>query len=114
MSLRLGHAVAGANGHRHVDGVDIVSFDPARPSAASVNARLPCDLLLVSGGWTPTLHLLAQRGSKPVFDALAVGDFYKYDRKTARKRPYAVTVRLTPDEFEQVKAAPGELRRVQP
>ena len=31
--------------------------------------RLPCDALLVSGGWMPVVHLLSQRGVKPVWDA---------------------------------------------
>ena len=52
--------------------------------------------------------------SKALFDRLAVGDFYKYDRKTARQRPYVVTVRLTPDEFEHVKALPGQFGRIEP
>ena len=68
ISLLLGHAVAGANGRRAVDSVDVIEFDPASPTAGAVKSRLPCDLVAVSGGWTPTLHLLAQRGSKPVFD----------------------------------------------
>ena len=68
VTLRLGHAVAGANGHLRVDSVDVVPFDAARPSAAAASARLPCDLLVVSGGWTPTLHLLGQRGARPVYD----------------------------------------------
>ena len=68
ISLRLGHAVAGAIGNRRVNRVDVVPFDAARPSTATVGESLPCDLLVVSGGWTPTLHLLGQRGSKPVFD----------------------------------------------
>ncbi len=68
ISLLLGHAVAGASGRRAVDSVDVIAFDPASPSAGAVTSRLPCDLVAVSGGWTPTLHLLAQRGAKPVFD----------------------------------------------
>ena len=68
ISLRLGHAVAGANGRLRVNSADVVPFDPTGPSAAATSARLPCDLLVVSGGWTPSLHLLAQRGAKPVFD----------------------------------------------
>ncbi len=31
--------------------------------------RIPCDLLLVSGGWSPTIHLHSQRGAKPVWNA---------------------------------------------
>ncbi len=68
ITLHLGCAVGRANGGRHVRSVDVVPFDPARPEPARVRTRLTCDLLAVSGGWTPTLHLLGQRGSKPVYD----------------------------------------------
>src|SRR5699024_1379624 len=30
--------------------------------------QIDCDLLCVSGGWTPTLHLYAQSGIKPRYD----------------------------------------------
>ncbi len=68
IELHSGFAVGCANGTRAVTSVDIVPFDAARAQAARVHKRLPCDLLAVSGGWTPTLHLLAQRGCKPVHD----------------------------------------------
>ena len=68
ISLHLGHGIAGVNGLRRVKSVDLVPFNATQPSAAAVVSRLPCDLVVVSGGWTPTLHLLGQRGSKPVFD----------------------------------------------
>ena len=31
-------------------------------------ARLPCDVVLVSGGWAPTLHLHSQRGITPIWN----------------------------------------------
>jgi sarcosine oxidase subunit alpha len=64
-----GCAVGRANGRRTVTSVDIVPFDARRPEAARTRKRVSCDLLAVSGGWTPTLHLLAQRGCKPVYDS---------------------------------------------
>jgi sarcosine oxidase subunit alpha len=68
IELHLGCAVGRANGKRAVGSVDVVPIDATRPQAARVRKRLTCDLLAVSGGWTPTLHLLAQRGCKPVYD----------------------------------------------
>jgi len=69
IALHPASAVGRANGARAITSVDIVPFDAARPAPARVRTRLRCDLLAVSGGWTPTLHLLAQRGCKPVYDA---------------------------------------------
>lgn len=66
--LHLGCAVAGARGGKRVRGVDVVRFDAGAGAAATVERRLACDLVLVSGGWTPTLQLLGQRGAKPTYD----------------------------------------------
>ena len=68
IDLYPGCAVGRANGGRHVSSVDIVPFDPAKPARARIQKSLNCDLLAVSGGWTPTLHLMGQRGAKPVYD----------------------------------------------
>src|SRR5439155_7200844 len=37
-------------------------------TAGSRRERLSCDLLAVSNGWNPTLHLTCHLGSKPVWD----------------------------------------------
>lgn len=49
-----GHVVTRALGGRHVRGVRIDAIDGAG------SRRLPCDLLCVSGGWSPTVHLFSQ------------------------------------------------------
>ena len=38
-------------------------------NARGSGARLDCDLVLMSGGWSPTVHLTSHTGIKPVFDA---------------------------------------------
>jgi sarcosine oxidase subunit alpha len=52
--------VARAHGAHGVQAVDIVSDH--RPQ------RVACDLLAVSGGWTPTLHLTSHLGHRPRWD----------------------------------------------
>lgn len=66
--LHLGCAVARANGGKHVRSAEVCTFDSVHAKIGTAKLRLPCDLLLVSGGWTPTLQLLGQRGAKPVYD----------------------------------------------
>ncbi len=68
VTLHRGHAVAGARGGKSVRGVDVMEFDHAKPRPRKIKLKLTCDALLVSGGWTPTLHLLSQRGPRPVYD----------------------------------------------
>ena len=98
--LHLGCAVARANGSKHVRSVDVSAFDPVRAEIGAAKPRLPCDLLLVSGGWSPTLQLLGQRGVRPVYDA---------------KRAMLVAGNL-PDGYRVTGSASGELclrRRVE-
>ena len=50
--------VSGALGRGRVSGVMLAD-----------GTRIACDLVAVSGGWTPTLHLYCQAGGKAVWDA---------------------------------------------
>ena len=51
-------------GRRRVRAVDVGEHDNHRPGP-----RIHCDLIAVSGGWNPTIHLYSQSGGKPVYDA---------------------------------------------
>ncbi len=57
-----GSAIVGAFGRRHVSAVDIL---PLRGGTAR---RIECDLICVSGGWTPTVHLYSQARGKLRYD----------------------------------------------
>ncbi len=52
------------SGARRVRAVEV----QARSGSQS-SRRFECDLLAVSGGWNPTIHLYSQSGGKPVYDA---------------------------------------------
>lgn len=67
MPLYSGHAVVATAGGRALRRVWV------RPAAAAGSARgraksIDCDLLAVSGGWNPTLHLFAQAQGRLRFD----------------------------------------------
>ena len=71
----VGHAVLKARGKRRVTAADIVPVD-AETGRATGNARsVGADLLAVSGGWSPGLHLWSQLGHRPVFDP-ATGAYF--------------------------------------
>jgi sarcosine oxidase subunit alpha len=57
-----GHVVTKAHGRGLVRAVSVV---PTRGGAAR---RLDCDLLAISGGWNPTVHLYSQSRSKIAWD----------------------------------------------
>ncbi len=41
--------------------------------AGTHEATIPCDVLAVSGGWSPTVHLTSHTGIKPVYDERIAG-----------------------------------------
>ncbi len=50
-------------GSRKLRAVEVV----AKTGVAAAR-RIRCDLLAVSGGWNPTIHLFSQSGGKPIYD----------------------------------------------
>ena len=66
LSIIADAAITGARGGRHVRAVDVV-----QGGGASAR-RIDCDLVCVSGGWSPAVHLFSQaRGKLRYDDALA-------------------------------------------
>jgi sarcosine oxidase subunit alpha len=64
-----GHAVTGTAGEPHVTSVTVAALGEG-PCAREIDA----DLLLVSGGWNPVVHLFSQAGGKLRHDQ-ALGSF---------------------------------------
>jgi len=58
-----GHAVIGTDGYHRISGATVAPFDGTKIRAASTR-NFTCDLLMMSGGWNPAVHLVSQsRGS---------------------------------------------------
>ncbi|MGE8474061.1 MAG: glycine cleavage T C-terminal barrel domain-containing protein, partial [Paraburkholderia hospita] len=55
-------AVMTAHGKLHVTSVEVVAY--ANGKTGAKQADLPCDLVAMSGGYSPVLHLFAQSGGK--------------------------------------------------
>ncbi len=65
VALQTNAAPLNAQGSRAVKGLDIaVNSGSGWVSRGSQ----PCDLLLVSGGWSPVVHLMSHRGVRPVWN----------------------------------------------
>jgi len=97
IDLRLGTVVTRATGWHRIS-ASILS-EPRGQQA------IPCDLLCISGGWSPVVHLTSQLGSKPVWSAehaaflpgslragavvvgAAAGDFRRIPNATVRALP---------------------------
>ena len=63
-------AVVNVKGLKHVSGVQISKFDPnlEKLDSSEKFQNIDCDLLCVSGGWNPVIHLHSQSGGKLQFN----------------------------------------------
>ena len=78
IDLNPGHVVTAVKGGRHARGVDI------RPAGGGASRHLDCDLVCLSGGWNPAVHLHSQaRGSLRYDERLAA---FVPDRSVQRAR----------------------------
>ena len=68
-----GHVVVGTRGRRALAGALVRARD-ASGAAHGASERLGCDLLAVSGGWNPVVHLFSQSRGSLRYDA-ALGSF---------------------------------------
>jgi sarcosine oxidase subunit alpha len=66
------HVVVQAFGRQEVRGVQAAPLVDA-DRLAGPGERLDCDLVCVSGGWSPSVHLHAQARGRPVYDPAIAG-----------------------------------------
>ncbi len=64
-----GSAVVGTKGERRVKQVRIARLNPDGTQALAAGENLDCDVLAMSGGWNPSLHLFSQSRGKVRFDS---------------------------------------------
>ncbi|WP_219702112.1 sarcosine oxidase subunit alpha family protein [Marinomonas lutimaris] len=67
IKLLSGSVVHNVLGNKRVTGVEVASLNNQN-TLGSDNLRIQCDLVIQSGGWTPTVHLFSQAGGKLLFD----------------------------------------------
>ena len=64
-----GHAVVSAYARRRrVNRVEVAPLDAARARLAGHLRPMSCDLVCMSGGWSPAVHLHSQSGARVVYD----------------------------------------------
>ncbi|PWR18067.1 sarcosine oxidase subunit alpha family protein [Zavarzinia compransoris] len=63
LPILAGHVITGTRGRRRVSAVTVA------PAAGGAGRRIACDLVAMSGGFTPSLHIFSQSRGKLAFDA---------------------------------------------
>ena len=66
VEIRAGRAVLCASGFGKLRAATVGKIDGGRVGGAL--EKIPCDLLAVSAGWSPAIHLWSQRGGVPEYD----------------------------------------------
>lgn len=66
--MMVGSAVVQARGRQSISAVEVMRLSADGRSVVGPANSFDCDLLAVSGGWSPAVHLHAQSGARPVFD----------------------------------------------
>ncbi len=68
VDIMSGRVVTGTDGGRHLTAVEAMHLDEGGRTVSGAPSRIECDLLCMSGGWTPALHLYSQAGGKLRFE----------------------------------------------
>ena len=68
IELLAGHAVTDVRGTKAVTGVSVAALNAAASSYSGGSRKVKCDLVCMSGGWNPTVHLFSQSGGRLAFD----------------------------------------------
>ena len=63
-----GCVVTGVSGRRRVTAAQVMALQDDGQRVAGGVRRIPCDLVAISGGWSPVVHLSSQSGARPVWD----------------------------------------------
>ena len=68
IELLTGWAVVDTHGRRRVKAVDVGRLNDTGEAIRGITRRIDCDLVCVSGGWNPAVHLMSQSRGKVTFD----------------------------------------------
>ena len=64
-----GSAIVATKGRKRVRAVDVARLTAAGDRLDGVIQSIDCDLVAMSGGWNPTIHLHSQSRGRPTYDA---------------------------------------------
>ena len=70
IKIFMGYALVGTKGWRGVVSATISSIDLQKNILDKATKIIDCDIVAVSGGWSPVVHLHSQSGGKLKFDNL--------------------------------------------
>jgi len=69
VEILAGHAIVETQGHKRVNAVKVAPLSDNGKSLNGKAMRLECDLVAMSGGWNPAVHLFSQATGRLRYDA---------------------------------------------
>ena len=69
VEVQVATAVTQVHGGQRARSCMLAPFDMVRGTVTGAGERMDVDLVAMSGGWTPSVHLTSHRGIKPVYQA---------------------------------------------
>jgi sarcosine oxidase subunit alpha len=68
ISVLTGHAVTATHGTKRVSGVTVQPLNADGSAVTGAGRRIACDVVAMSGGWSPVVHLFSQSRGKLIYD----------------------------------------------
>ncbi len=69
INILAGHGVTGTSGKKRIHSVSVAGISAEGDRSVGTLEVIPCDLLVTSGGWNPTVHLFCQAKGQLDWDA---------------------------------------------
>jgi len=79
LKIMWNHTVVYAAGHKRINRIFVMKLSKNNNSVIGNKIKIDCDLMCISGGYTPAVHLFTQSGGQLSFDEKK---FYFYPNKT--------------------------------
>ncbi len=93
ISVQNGSVVVDSSGRKRLRSIEVMRLSEDGSAVSGSRQSLACDVLAVSGGWSPVVHLHAQSGARPEWDE-ALAMFQTRQANPGRRfPPVAPTVR---------------------
>ena len=68
IELLAGHAITDVRGAKAVTGVSVAALNASASAYVGGHRKIRCNLVCMSGGWNPAVHLFSQSGGRLAFD----------------------------------------------
>ena len=111
IEILAGAVVTRAKGFGKLRAVDVAGLSSDGKSVVAPKRTVVCDLLAMSGGWSPVVHLMCHKGGRPSYDparlAFLPGDLLGLNQSAVGGAPGIGRMSCCHANFENTAAGRG-------